>query len=95
MRPVVVAEARILQIRNAKAGEFVSYGATHQLARDSRLAIVGAGYADGWHRSLSGSGVPLRATVRAGGHGVVAGQQSARRRPGDHGPDHIRRHRHR
>lgn len=75
MRPVVVAEARILQIRNARAGEFVSYGATHQLARDSRLAIVGAGYADGWHRSLSGSGVPLRATVRAGGQGVVAGSK--------------------
>lgn len=73
MRPVVFAEARILQIRHARAGEFVSYGATHRLNRDSRLAIVGAGYADGWHRSLSGSGVPLRATVEAGGHGVVCG----------------------
>jgi alanine racemase len=75
MHPVAVAEARILQIRRARAGEFVSYGATHRLTRDSRLAIVGAGYADGWHRSLSGSGVPLRTAYPAGGHGAVAGRK--------------------
>jgi alanine racemase len=73
MRPVVKAEARILQIRNAKPGEFVSYGASHRLTRDSRLAIVGAGYADGWHRALSGSGVALREARQPGGHGMVAG----------------------
>lgn len=75
MQPVAYAEARILQIRTARAGEFVSYGATHQLRRDSRLAIVGAGYADGWQRALSGSGVTLRHAVEAGGHGVVAGHR--------------------
>ena len=73
MRPVVKAEARILQIRDAEAGEFVSYGASHRLTRDSRLAIVGAGYADGWHRALSGSGVPLRQARQPGGHGIVGG----------------------
>jgi alanine racemase len=75
MQPVVHAEARILQIRQAKAGDFVSYGATHKLARDSRLAIVGAGYADGWQRSLSGSGVKLRAAIPGGGHGVIGGHR--------------------
>lgn len=75
MRPVVHAEARILQIRQAKAGEFVSYGATHELTRNSRLAIVGAGYADGWQRSLSGSGVPLRRASEHGGYGFVAGRK--------------------
>lgn len=75
MQPVVRAEARILQIRQAKAGERVSYGATHTLTRDSRLAIVGAGYADGWHRALSGSGVPLRKTGMAGGHGTIGGHR--------------------
>lgn len=74
MRPVVHAEARILQIRQARAGEFVSYGATHRLTRDSRLAIVGAGYADGWQRALSGSGIRLRDPVPEGGHGIAAGQ---------------------
>jgi len=75
MQPVARAEARILQIREAKQGETVSYGGTTTLARDSRLAIVAAGYADGYLRSLSGSGVPLRAAVEGGAYGFVAGRR--------------------
>lgn len=74
-RAVVTVESRILQIRDAKAGETVSYGAAHQLTRDSRLAIVSSGYADGYHRSLSGTGVPLRQSVPDGGYGFVGGQR--------------------
>lgn len=73
--PVVTAETRILQIRHGKAGEPVSYGASHVLTRDSRLAIVSTGYADGYHRALSSSGVPLRQTVHEGGFGFVAGRR--------------------
>jgi len=75
MRPVVTAEARILQIRNVDAGAKVSYGATQTLARDSRVAVVGAGYADGWQRSLSGSGVAIRKAGLAGAFGFVAGRR--------------------
>lgn len=75
MRPVAKAEARIIQIRDAKEGETVSYGGTYQLSRDSRLAIVAAGYADGYLRSLSGSGVPLRQNVKDGAFGFVAGRK--------------------
>lgn len=50
MRPVITLEARVLQIRPAKAGEAVGYGATKTLTRDSRVAILGIGYADGYHR---------------------------------------------
>ncbi|MCY1664052.1 alanine racemase [Rhizobium sp. SL86] len=75
MRPVVTAEARIVQIREAKAGETVSYGGTHRLARDSRLAIAAVGYADGYLRNLSGSGVPLRSAVPTGAFGFIAGRQ--------------------
>jgi alanine racemase len=71
--PVVTAETRILQIRQAKKGQGVSYGASHILTRDSRLAIVSSGYADGYHRSLSGAGVPLRDTVGSGGYGFIEG----------------------
>ena len=60
-------------MRDARAGETVSYGAAHRLTRDSRLAIVSSGYADGYHRSLSGAGVPLRHSVPNGGFGFVAG----------------------
>ncbi|RWX75892.1 alanine racemase [Neorhizobium lilium] len=75
MKPVALAEARIIQIREAKKGETVSYGGTYQLTRDSRLAVVSAGYADGYLRSLSGTGVPLRQTVAEGAHGFVAGRK--------------------
>ncbi len=75
MRAVAKAEARILQIREAKQGQTVSYGGTLRLTRDSRLAIASVGYADGYHRSLSGSGIPLREMGNSGAHGFVNGHR--------------------
>lgn len=75
-RPVATAEARVIQIRHAKAGETVSYGARQQLSRDSRIAILGAGYADGWHRAASGAGVPLRIAGAAGGSVAISGHRA-------------------
>jgi alanine racemase len=75
MRPVATAEARIIQTRSVKAGETVSYGRALRLTRDSRLAIVSAGYADGYLRSQSSAGVPLRHAVPEGGHGFIAGHR--------------------
>ena len=71
MKPVVKAEARILQIRHAKKGEYVGYGAAHELMRDSKIAICSAGYADGYHRASSGCGVPLRDAKATGGTGQL------------------------
>lgn len=75
LRPVATAEARVVQIRDAGVGGTVSYGATHRLSRPSRLAIASVGYADGYLRSLSGSGIPLRAGGTAGGFGFIAGHR--------------------
>jgi len=75
MLPVVTAEARIIQLRRVPAGTPVGYGASAQLSRDSLLAVVGVGYADGYHRSASGAGVALRRAVPQGGHGFVAGRR--------------------
>ncbi len=75
MRTVATAEARILQVRDARAGETVGYGGMHKVARDSRLAIASVGYADGYMRNLSGAGVALRDTGIAGGFGHVAGHR--------------------
>jgi alanine racemase len=75
MRPVVVAEAQVLVIRQARAGQTVSYGAAHTLTRDSRIAVCGVGYADGFHRSGSGAGVPLRSAVPKGACGAVNGMR--------------------
>ncbi|HMQ58463.1 MAG TPA: alanine racemase [Rhizobiaceae bacterium] len=73
LKPVVTAQARIVQIRHAKAGETVGYGAAHRLERDSRLAVCAVGYADGYLRAGSGSGVGLRQTVKQGARGWIAG----------------------
>lgn len=51
---VVRVESRILQIREVSPGEVVGYGATHTLARRSRIATIATGYADGFLRSISG-----------------------------------------
>ncbi|MHC1549556.1 alanine racemase [Phyllobacterium sp. K27] len=72
MRPVVTSEARIVQIRTGLKGETAGYGATATLDRDTRIAICSVGYADGYLRSASGSGVPLRQTLNSGGSGFIA-----------------------
>lgn len=55
MSRVVTLEAPILMVRDARTGETVGYGASYTLSRDSRLAVLGIGYADGFFRSLSGT----------------------------------------
>ncbi|MHA1157227.1 MAG: alanine racemase [Alphaproteobacteria bacterium] len=52
---VVTAEAQVLVVREARTGEAIGYGARQTVKRASRIAIVGAGYADGYHRR-AGSG---------------------------------------
>lgn len=53
MRQTVTLETRLLQIHEGVSGETVGYSATHTLARDTRIGIVGLGYADGFLRSGS------------------------------------------
>ena len=75
MLPVATAEARIIQLRNVAPGETVSYGATVTVDRPTTLAVTAVGYADGYMRTLSGSGVPLRTAVPQGGMGFAAGRR--------------------
>jgi alanine racemase len=56
MRQVVRLQAKILQVRRVDAGSTVGYGATHRFARQTRLATMGVGYADGFMRALSNRG---------------------------------------
>jgi len=65
MRQVAKLEARIVQIRNANAGDSVGYGGAETLKRDSRIAYVSVGYADGYQRGASNMGVPMRAIAPA------------------------------
>lgn len=75
MQPVVTAEARIIQLRQAAAGETISYGAAETLKRDTIIAIAAVGYADGYHRAGSGAGVPVRDVVKPGAHGFLHGHR--------------------
>lgn len=56
MRQVVRLQARALAVREVGVGDSVGYNATWRAARPSRIATVGAGYADGWLRSHSNRG---------------------------------------
>jgi alanine racemase len=67
MHVVVTAEARVLAIRDAAAGETVGYGATVQLRRPTRIAVLAVGYADGYHRITSSSDPRKAAHVRIRG----------------------------
>ena len=51
--PVLSLKARVGLIREIEAGETVSYGRTFTAERDSRIAILPIGYADGLPRNLS------------------------------------------
>ena len=68
MSRVVTLEAPVLQVRTARTGESVGYGAAYTLSRDSRLATLAIGYADGLLRALSTS------NTHAGGHVALRGR---------------------
>jgi len=77
MQPVVNLKARIIQTRVAERGESVGYGGTWTAHRTTRLAIIAAGYADGYFRSASsGDGIRGADVIVAGQRCPVAGRIS-------------------
>ncbi len=56
MRPVLRLSASVLSVRAVPAGGSVGYNGAWTAARDSRIATLGVGYADGLARSLSNAG---------------------------------------
>jgi alanine racemase len=69
MQPVVKLQARILQVRDVERGDSVGYGATWTARRPSKLAVLSAGYADGYFRAAGGSDGTRGADV------VIAGER--------------------
>jgi alanine racemase len=61
-------EARILQLKSLGAGERVGYGGGFVARRPTRIAVIGAGYADGYPRSCSALPEGGPASVWVGGH---------------------------
>ncbi len=56
IEPVLTLKTRVGLLKNLPKGATVSYGRTYTLTRDSRIAIVTAGYGDGIPRELSNKG---------------------------------------
>ena len=63
--PVAHLRARVVDVRDLRAGETVSYGATWRAPGPRRIATLAVGYADGYRRSLSSRGVALVAGSEA------------------------------
>lgn len=66
--PVMTLQGRVLSTKPLLAGEAVSYGYTHRAERDTRVALVTGGYAQGILRAL---GNRARVQIGAGTHPIV------------------------
>ena len=58
LAPVMTLDSQVIALRNVARGESVGYGGTWRAARETRIAIVAGGYADGVPRHLP-SGAPV------------------------------------
>src|SRR3954454_1450569 len=77
MQAVVELKARIVQLRTIERGDSVGYGGTWTARRPTKLAIVAAGYADGYFRAAgSNDGTRGAEVIVAGKRCPVAGRIS-------------------
>lgn len=59
LMPVMTLKTRVVSVRRLEKGTCISYGCTHTLQRDSKVAVLPLGYADGFERLLSNRGEVL------------------------------------
>lgn len=68
LKPALTWKAKISQVKDVCAGEFIGYGCTYRTTSDSKIAVLPVGYFDGYDRKLSNLGYVLvhgkRAPVR-------------------------------
>lgn len=77
VRPVVNLKVRIAQVRKVEKGDTVGYGGIWTARRPTRLAVVTAGYADGYFRAASGiDGTRSAEAIVAGRRCPIAGRIS-------------------
>lgn len=55
IKPIFSLKSVVCQLKTVPAGKTVSYGRTFTAHRDTRLALIPCGYADGFNRRLSGN----------------------------------------
>ncbi|HWV13691.1 MAG TPA: alanine racemase [Sphingobium sp.] len=61
---VVFPQAQVLQRRLVLAGDSIGYNATHFAMADMQIAVLNLGYADGYLRCFSGSGIVTAGETR-------------------------------
>ena len=59
LQPALSLKSRVVMVKSVPAGFRVGYGSTWTAMRDSVIATVPVGYADGYYRSLSNKGYVL------------------------------------
>ena len=59
LRPAMSFHARVTQVKTVRSGQSVGYGRTWVAERDTRVAAIAAGYADGVQRAQSNRGSVL------------------------------------
>ena len=72
LEPVMTLAARVVAVRGISEGEAVGYGGTWRARRNTRIATLPLGYADGLPRSLSAGGE----VFLAGGMRAIVGRVS-------------------
>lgn len=59
LRPALSFKARVLQVKDYPESAYVGYGCTHKTRRKTKIAIIPAGYYEGYARGLSNRGTVL------------------------------------
>jgi alanine racemase len=73
-RAVAALRTRVVALRRVPAGETVSYGGIWRAPRDTTVATLGIGYADGWHRAAAVTQQPARVVELRGRTAPVVGR---------------------
>lgn len=53
LKQAMAFKAKVISLKKYKAGSYIGYGSSFKLKKDSLIAIISAGYADGYMRALS------------------------------------------
>lgn len=76
LRPALSLKARVVQVSRLQAGDGIGYGLTYRTRRESVIALLPLGYADGLSRALSNRGWALVRGQRAPVAGRVSMDQT-------------------
>jgi len=60
LTPALTWKARIAQVKDVPAGEYIGYGCTFKTGHATRLAVIPVGYYDGYDRGSAGGHVLIR-----------------------------------